>query len=456
MTMIPVIVAAFVTILAGYFLIKRYPTHMVLLIAGLAILFITVMCGVTNILPKGAKSTGLIWFDVIDLIRVVSAKQLTGVGLIIMVSGGFAGYMTQIGASNALVKLVAEPLKKFNNPYLLLAVAYILGHFINIVIVSAAGLTMLLLVSFYPILTKVGVSRASAAAAIACCSSVAAGPLFGTQQLAARTVGMDPTAYYVEYQLMVAVPAIVVMAVMHFFVQRYYDNKNDEVYSETEEVKNTADRPCPAWYAIFPFVPIVLLFVFSKFGISSIKLNVITALMLTWLCVVAIELIRLRNVKAVFQDAMVMWKKMAAMFGGIVALVICAEVFATSLRASGLINAIIDSASAGGFGVNAMTGVLTALVGVITALTGSGVGAFASFASLANDVQAQLGGNLAAMVVPMHLASSLFRSMSPVAGCVIAAAVAAGISPMAVCRRTWLPLCVGFVVLFAANMIFNM
>jgi DcuC family C4-dicarboxylate transporter len=84
------------------------------------------------------------------------------------------------------------------------------------------------------------------------------------------------------------------------------------------------------------------------------------------------------------------------------------------------------------------------------------VGAFASFASLANDVQAQLGGNLAAMVTPMHMASSTFRSMSPVAGCVIAAALAAGISPMAICRRTWLPLCVGFAVFFGMNMIVNM
>lgn len=453
---LPILVATIITVVASYFLIKRYPTHMVLLSAGLIILFVSVACGITNILPKGAKSTGLIWFDIVDLIRHVSAKQLTGVGLIIMVSGGFAGYMTQIGASNALVKVVSEPLKKFNNPYLLLAVAYVLGHFINIVIVSAAGLTMLLLVSFYPILTRVGVSKASAAAAIACCSSMAAGPLFGTQQLAARTAGMDPTVFYVEYQLICAVPAIFVMAVMHFFVQRYYDKKNDDIYSETEEIKNTADRPCPLWYAIFPFVPIVLLFVFSKIGISSINLNVITALMITWLSVVLIELIRLRDIKQVFQDAMVMWKKMAAMFGGIVALVICAEMFATSLRVSGLINAIVASASAGGFGVTAMTAVLTALVGLITALTGSGVGAFASFASLAQDVQSQLGGDLASMVVPMHLASSVFRSMSPVAGCVIASAVAAGVSPMAICRRTWLPLCVGFLVLFGMNLVFNM
>ena len=456
MSSIPIFVAAVMTILAGYMLIKRYPTQMVLLFAGLVILLVAIMCGETNILPNNAKSTGFVLFDMVDLIRLVSIKQLGGVGLIIMVSGGFAGYMSQIGASNALVKLVAEPLKKLNNPYLLLVVAYILGHIINLVIVSAGGLTMLLLVSFFPILTRVGVSRASAAAAIVCCSSVAAGPLFGTQQLAAREAGLDPMVYWVEYQILCALPAIAVMAVMHFFVQRHYDKKGDDVYVDTEAIKVEDGRKCPAWYAIFPFVPIILLFIFSKFGISTVKLNVITSLLLTWLSVILIELIRLRDIKVVFKDAVTLWKKMGSMFGGIVALVICAEVFANSLRVSGLVAAIIGSAQGVGFGFTGLTGILSALVGLITALTGSGAGAFASFASLANDVHAGMGGDIATMMVPMHLASSVFRSMSPVAGCVIAAAAAAGINPLAICRRTWLPLCVGFAVLFATNMMLNM
>lgn len=454
--MISVIVAAVVTLIAGYMLIKRYQTQMVLLVAGLIIIYVSVLCGVDSILPKAAKSTGFIGFDPVELISVVAKGQLTSIGLIIMVSGGFAGYMSQIGASNALVKLVAEPLNRIRSPYILLAVAYILGQCINLVIVSAAGLVMLLLVSFYPILLRIGVSRAAAASTIACCCGLATGPLFGTQQLAAKTVGMDPTAYFVEYQLICGVPAMITIAIVLYFVQKYYDKKNDDDYSDAIIDKKIEDRVCPSWYAIFPFVPIVLLFVFSKFGVSSIKLGVNTALFLTWLVVMIIELIRRRNVNAVFKDAVVMFKKMGQMFGGIVALVICAELFASSLRVSGLIKAIIDLAYATGFGVTGMTGVLTILVGLITTLTGSGVGAFASFASLANDVHNSLGGNLPAMVVPMHLASSVFRSMSPVAGCVIAAAAAAGISPMAICRRTWLPLCIGFVVLFLMDIIFNM
>lgn len=236
--MIPVIVAAVVTIIAGW----SYQTQMVLLIAGLVIIYVSILCGVDSFLPKGAKPTGFIDFDPLALIEAVSKKELTSVGLIIMVSGGFAGYMSQIGASNALVKLVAELLKKISSPYRLLAVAYALGQCINLVIVFAAGLTMLLLVSFYPILTRIGVSRAAAASTLVCSCGIAAGPLFGTQQLAAKLAGMDPTAYYVEYQLICAVPAVIAIAVSLFFVQKYFDKRNDDVYGEDNLMGDASPR----------------------------------------------------------------------------------------------------------------------------------------------------------------------------------------------------------------------
>lgn len=50
---------------------------------GLAILF-----GADSILPKNAKTTGLIWFDAIDIIRLAAIKQVAGIGMIIMVAGG--------------------------------------------------------------------------------------------------------------------------------------------------------------------------------------------------------------------------------------------------------------------------------------------------------------------------------------------------------------------------------
>lgn len=456
MSTIPLIAAALITIAAGWMIIKRYPVHIVLLVGGLLIVAICILCGTTHFLPKGTKGTGFIWFDLVALVEAITKKQIVGVGLLIMACGGFAGYMSQIGAANKLVQLCAEPLRRLSQPYVVLACAYLIGQAINLVVVSAAGLTMLLLVAFYPILVGVGVSRGAAAACIACCSAVAAGPLFGTQQLAAKVAKVDSMVYFVEWQLLATWPAYIVTAVAIFFTARYYDAKKIDIEEESQEAKNTMDRECPTWYAVFPFVPIVLLFVFSKFAISSIKLGTFSALVLTWLVVAIIELIRLRDAKLVMKDCLVFFKKMGALFGGVVALVICAEVFATGLRVSGLVNEIINAAKGLGLGVSGMTGVLSGLVGVVTFLTGSGVGAFSAFASLSVDVHAQVGGNLPAMMVPMHLACSVFRSMSPVAGCLIAAAVVAGVSPMSLVRRNWIPMCSCFAAIMIANQIFNM
>lgn len=178
--------------------------------------------------------------------------------------------------------------------------------------------------------------------------------------------------------------------------------------------------------------------------------------MLTWIVVAIIELIRLRDAKLVMKDCLVFFKKMGALFGGVVALVICAEVFATGLRVSGLVSEIIGAAKGFGFGVGGMTCVLSGLVGIVTFLTGSGVGAFSAFANLSVDVQNQVGGNLPAMMVPMHLACSVFRSMSPVAGCLIAAALVAGVSPMSLVRRNWIPMCACFGTILLMNQFFNM
>ena len=136
-----------------------------------------------------------------------------------------------------------------------------------------------------------------------------------------------------------------------------------------------------------------------------------------------------------------MFQSMGKIFAGIVALIICAEFFATGLKASGLIDLLINSAQGVGAGMGSMTVILTGIVSLVTFLTGSGVGAYSSFASLAPDVAAGLGGSVPALVTPMQFASGMVRAMSPVAGVIIAVAGAAGIRPMAL----------GLVVTLVAN-----
>ena len=310
------------------------------------------------------------------------------------------------------------------------------------------------MVALFPILRGVGVSAASAAAVIGTTAGMCLGPASGTANLAAKTAGLDPIIYFVQCQLPVAIPTLIAVAVCHYFVQRYYDNKGDDVYADAADAKKVDAPDAPVWYAIFPWLPVFLMITFSKLVITSIKIDTVAALWLVWIFVVLVELIRLRDPKRVLKDAVAFFQAMGKMFAGIVSLIICAEFFASALKLSGLITLLINSAQDVGAGMNFMTVILSGIVGLVTFLTGSGVGAYSSFAALAPDVAAGLGGTVTSLVTPMQFASGMLRAMSPVAGVIIAVAGAAGISPMAIVRRTAVPMLVGMVVTLIANAVF--
>ena len=421
-------IAVAIVILTGWLIFKRYQTAMVLFMTGI-------------------KSSGFFLFDIFDTLCKFATKQAAGTGFLIMVAGGFAGYMDKIGAAKSLVTIALKPLHHFSQPYVVLAIGYIIGSMLIAVIPSAAGLAMLLLVALYPILRSVGVSAAAAAAVIGTTGGMTVGPASGNGLLAAKVAGIEPIVYFVSYQMKIWIPTLIVVAICHYFVQKYYDKKNDDQYSEASEIKKDENRDAPLWYAIFPILPIILLVIFSKFGVSSIKLNTNSALLLVWFLAMLTELVRRRNPKEALSDANHAFKVMGKMFSSIVVLIFCAEFFAHGLKVTGLIDGLIMSTQGAGFGFTGMTTVMTGVVGAVTFLTGSGVGAFAAFAALANDISTALGGSTAEFITPMHFASGMFRAMSPVAGVIIAVAGAAGVSPLAIVRRTWIPMCAGMITI---------
>lgn len=451
MSIVASVLAVIVTVLAGWMVIKRYPTVIVLFAAGLIMIGIAISFGAENILPKNAKSTGLIWFDMIDLIRLTSIKQVSGIGMIIMVAGGFAKYMEIIGASGALVKACITPLKAMKSPYLVLALCYVLGAAMCPVVPSHGGLAMLLLTTMFPILTKLGVSKAGSAAAIFCAGTIGMGPGTGTALFAAKIADIEPIVYFVQYQLPVAIPTIITIAVLNIIVQRYYDRKNDDVYENSVFDSDKLMPVGPAMYAFLPILPIALLCVFSKLGYQSIQISTVTALFLSWIVGVIVELVRLHDVRKVFADALAMIKGMGQLFTTIVALIIGAEIFATGIKLCGLISLLLEGAHAGGFGVTGMSVVLSGLIAVVSFLTGSGVGALTSLGSIATDVANGLGGDVTQMISSMQFTAGLARGISPVAGATIVVAAAAGITPLAIVRRTVIPMAGGWIVMMIGN-----
>ncbi|GKX57091.1 C4-dicarboxylate ABC transporter [Leminorella grimontii] len=452
--MTALIVAIVITIVAAWLIIKNYQPQTVLLLAGLLLLTITaIFYPEKSILYGKATSTGSVWLDIFAFAKGSLTTQIAGIGLIIMAAGGFASYMDHIKASNAMVNVCIRPLQVIKAPYLILALGYICAQMLHVAISSAAGLAMLLLVTFFPVLVRLGVSKAAAAAMIGLCAFMDLGPAVGTANLAAKHAGMEAAVYFAHYQMPVAVAVMVVVSVLIFFTAKYYDKKEGHVVVIQDAVDANApkEEQAPTFYALLPVFPVILVLVFSPLVINTIKIDVVTAMIIGTLTAFVCELIVKRDLLACCKGVQVFFKGMGGMFTSIVSLLVCADIYAQGMQTIGAIDYLLESVQNAGFGFTSMTIVMTLLVGITAVLTGSGVAAFFSFAGLAPSIATKFGASAVSMILPMQLMAGMGRSISPVAGIIIAVSKAGECSPFAIVKRTLIPALGGIVTMFVVN-----
>lgn len=457
--MLSLLIGAVITVVAAVLIIKNYQPQTVLLVAGLILLTLTVVFFPDqSILYQKAKSTGWKGFDVFSFVKESLITQISGIGLIIMASAAFADYMDHIGATATMVRICIKPLRMIKASYLILALGYVLGQCLHIAIPSAAGLAMLLLVTFFPMLVSLGISKPAAASMVALTSFMDLGPAVGTANLAARTSGMPPATYFVQHQIPIAVWVIGVVAVLIFFTARYFDRNRDrgilQAQAETS-VSGQGRNEAPGFYAILPLVPIVVILVFSPLVIKQVDMDVVTAMIfgsvLGLLCELAIK----RDAKAVFKGFQVFFKGIGSSFASVVSLLVCADVFAQGLQTIGAVGIMIDSVRNAGFGVNLMAVVMTLMVGVTAMITGSGVAAFFAFSGLAPGIAVKFGVSAVTMVLPMQLMAGMGRAISPVAGVIIAVSRAGECLPFEIVRRTLIPALGGMGTMLLLNYVLN-
>ena len=450
--MLALLIALIVTVIVAYMILHKMKAQTVLFAGGIVLMIIAVLMGYP--LLEAKKSTGFVWFDIFKFIENTMSTRAAGIGLLIMAVAGFAKYMEHIGASRVLVHLTARPLSLVKSPYLLLAMSYVVGQLLNIVIPSAAGLCVLLMATMYPVLVSLGVSRLSAAAVIATTPCLDLGPASGTAVFAAKTAGLDVVDYFMGEQIPIAMVTIVAIAAAHFLVQRWFDRREGtEAVQMDLAAEDTASLP-PAIYALLPLVPIALVLVFSKLAIESIKMPVVTAMVISIAIAMLFELIRTRKVGEVFGSLQVVFDGMGKTFATVVTLIVAGETFAYGLTKIGVIDQIIQGAQGSGFGALGISLVMTLIVAAAAVIMGSGNAPFYSFGALVPDIATKLGMLPAAMITPMQMASSIARSASPITAAVIAVAGVANVSPVDIVKRTAIPMLVALLVSFmAANIL---
>lgn len=450
--MVGPILSLVIIILVGWLLVKKYNPQATLLIAGLLLLIIAQLLG--NDLPVLTKPTGSNVFDLFAGIKESFSKTNAGVGLMIMAIGGFVAYMDKIGASNVLVLYTMKPLSIFKKfPYVAASLVIPIGQILFVAIPSVAGLGLLLMASLYPILIRLGVSKVSAVSVITASTVFGIGPACATTASAIQILRIDTVLYFLRYQIPLVWPLTLTLMVLYYFVNKHYDKK---LLVNIDEGLSTQSPPPPApgIYGLLPVLPIALLIIFSEFFTwmeKPIQLDTTTVMFISFFIALIFEGIRRRAFKPVANAFSIFWDGMANIFKSVVTLIIAADIFAKGLISIGFIDGLLALTTQFGMGAIGLGIVMTLMIFLASMLMGSGNAAFFAFGPLVPGLSAKVGLSGAAMLLPMQLAASMGRAISPVSGVLIATAEIAGLTSMDIVKRNIIPLSVTLIVMLTLH-----
>jgi DcuC family C4-dicarboxylate transporter len=432
---------------------KGYPV-VLLLVSGILLMFCATVFHLGAILP-GKLSTGSAALDVLDTVRQAYATRLGNLGLSIMCIGGFSKYMEHINASQALFDVFGAPLKRIRSTYVLLVLSFVVAQAMALVVPDASGQNLLLMVTLYPILIRLGATRLSALAIIATSHFLDFGPGSGNTILAASLVGEEPSIYFLKHQLPVAIPAVLCLAGVNFLVQRWWDRREGpdaEAAALLAASQNLAsDQRPPRIYALLPLLPLVLLLGFSpllmeRFNLK-IKMDPATAMIASTLVAMAFEYVRLRAAVPVLASFKVFYEGAGRQFVVVVSLIVAGEVYAKGLISVGALDTLIRGAQALNFGSRPLALISSLITTGAAFFMGSGNAAFFSFGPLLPRIALQLGISTVHLVLPIQMTAGLGRTASPITGALVAIAGIAGVSSFQIAKRTAFPMAVMLVLI---------
>lgn len=443
-----------IIVITAIALYRKLNPQGILITAGLAMCIISLFALGNSIELK--HPTGNAGFDIIKLIDETFVNNISRAGLMIMTIGGYVAFMNHIEATQTLVRLSMKPLSFMRRFPMLAAVLTIpIGQMLFITTPSATGLGLLLVASIYPILTSLGVSRLTALSMIAATTLFDQGPGSANTALAAQLIGINNVEYFISHQLPLVIPTTIIVMITFCISNWYFDKYSIQDKGENVNVE-AISTTAPAFYALFPILPLILLVVFSPYvGLINppIKLDTTTAMFASLFTTMLIHLLRIRHIKKVYESISAFWKGMGNVFGKVVTLIVASEIFSKGLIQLHFIDSLIQLSTGAGFTELTIVIVFSLIIFGAAVLMGSGNAAFFSFDPLMPGIATQLGIPSYIMILPSQLASSMGRSASPIAGVIVAIAGVAGASPIELAKRNLVPLTLSVIFLITYHII---
>lgn len=442
---IAMVISLVVLVVAGYAIAKNYETKLVLFSAGILLMLTAAALGYPIL--SAEAGTGNVWLDPLKQIQLEFIKQFSRAGIIIMVLFGFSAYMTHIGANDIAVKIMSKPIARIRSPYILVPIVFWLGSLLSLIIPSAASLAVILMATLYPILRAANMSSLSAGGVIATTATIVPTPLGGDNVVAAKILGFEHVVDYVTlHHAIISLPVLVIIGIAHYFWQKYMDKKQGEAaFTDVDESQLTTNSNLPpAYYALFPLIPLLLIIIFGLF-FRQLKIGLVEITLFSFALAFIVELIRKGNVREQMKSSALFFTGMGQGFSQVVVLIVAASTLVIGLTVIGAISTVADlvkGVNNAGIGLMFIFSGLTAL---ITFISGSGNAVFYSFIELIPSIANQAHVDPVMIALPMQLTSNLIRAISPVSAVVIIVASVIKVSPIEVVKRTSIPLFIGFI-----------
>lgn len=251
-----------------------------------------------------------------------------------------------------------------------------------------------------------------------------------------------------------------VLTISYYFVNQYYDRKKEKedlAHPDHHENKPAKEKePAPTIYALLPLMPLFLLLAFSSFfNYLPFPINIDTNIaMLAGLFIALIfEGFRTKQLAKVLKSLDVFWAGMGDIFKSVITLIVAADIFSKGLISLGFIDALVSASSTMGLGGMGIGIVMTIMIFMASMLMGSGNAAFFAFGPLVPAIALPLGYPAVEMILPMSLAASMGRAVSPIAGMLVAAATLAKIQPIDVVKRNLIPFTLAMAVMITIKLI---
>lgn len=419
-------------VLGTFWLIyKNYEARLVLFLSGMLMTLIGITFGGSTIgFPQAIDAF---------------VKQFVNGGLVPTYTTvmGFGYVMSYTKCADHLVNALVRPLAKV--PMLVIPGAVVITWVLNIVLPSAVGIAAAVGVLLIPALIALKVRPVMAAAAVflgTWGSVVSPGLMFNPQiaDIAFKSGEIEsPDAMIVILEeffpaFVGSLIAAVALAILAVIMKEGVGSQNAVQVSQESQ---TEEFKVNYFYALVPILPLFLLVIASK-QVGWLPSNVFTVPCCMLIGTGVGLIVGLINKLNPGEVSKKFCRGCGDAFCEVALLIAAAAVFASGMKSIGLTGALVDTMKG-----SESVAMASAVIGpwLMAIVCGSGNAAALAFNEVITPHAADFGMTVVQLGAVAQVAAGLGRTISPVAGGVIVIASIAGVNPIDICKRTFIPVC---------------